>query len=112
MIDRHQSSAHEMLELIRIIHNNQAEMDRKLTLHMKNETQELAEAITKLMSEAFPQGDPYGHRKHHEMVIQQAEERAAFWRTMRVELGKWGLVGFAGWAVYALWQAFLQGPRQ
>ena len=84
----------EILELVRVIHDNQVEMDRKLTRHMEVETEELAEAITRLMADAFPAGDPGGHRRHHELVIKQAEERAAFWRTLRIEIAKWGLVGF------------------
>ncbi len=101
----------ELLELVRIIHDNQLAIDAKLTHHMEIETQELAQTIAKLMSEAFPEGDPDGHRRHHELVIKQAEESAAFWKTLRIEIAKWGLIGFLGWAVYALWNAFLQGPK-
>jgi hypothetical protein len=102
----------ELLELVRIIHDNQLLIDAKLTRHMDTETEELAEAITRLMADAFPAGDPSGHRRHHELVIKQAEERAAFWRVMRIEIGKWGLIGFLGWAVFALWQALLNGPHK
>lgn len=107
---RHAGS--EILELIRIIHDNQIEMDRKLTQHMENETTELAESIAKLLSAAFPAGDPDGHRRHHELVIKQAEERAAFWKVMRTEIAKWGLIGFLGWAFVSLWQSFLSGPAK
>jgi hypothetical protein len=102
----------EIIELIRIIHDNQVEMDRKLTSHMENETQELATAITTLMADAFPAGDPGGHRRHHELVIKQAEERAAFWKVLRIEIAKWGLIGFLGWASWSLWNSFLQGPHK
>lgn len=112
VIERRHNNNTELLELVKIIHENQIEMDRKLTDHMQNETAELAEAITQLMAQAFPAGDPQGHRAHHELVIKKAEESAAFWKTMRVELAKWGLLGFAGWAIYALWNAFLQGPQK
>ena len=61
---------------------------------------------------AFPEGDADGHRRHHEAVIQAAKDKAEFWKTMRTELGKYGLVAFWAWALYALWQAFLQGPHK
>ncbi len=110
-IDR-RAPSQELLELVRIIHANQLEMDRKLTDHMKNETQELAEAITKLMADAFPQGDLYGHRKAHVAWIEEVEQRTDFYRTLKKKLVEWGLLGFLGWAIYALWTAFLQGPNR
>ncbi len=101
-----------ILQLVKQTHENQLTMDAKLTHHMTEETNELAEAITKLMSDAFPAGDPVGHRRHHELVIKQAEEKAEFWLKMRIALAQYGLLGFAGWVVYSLWQSFLQGPHK
>jgi hypothetical protein len=63
------------------------------------------------MSKAFPAGDPQGHRAHHEAVIKKAEESAQFWKTMRVELGKWGLLCFVGFMLIAGWKHFLEGPK-
>lgn len=110
-VDRRPPSA-ELLELVRQVHNNQLAMDAKLTKHMEEETTELAEAIATLMREAFPEGDPDGHRRHHELVIKEAEEKAEFWKKMRVALAQYGLLGFTGWALYVLWTAFLQGPHK
>jgi len=92
-----------LLALVQKVHESQKELDRKLTKHMTEETDELAKAITKLMAEAFPEGDPDGHRRHHELVIQQAEERAKFWHEMRVAAAKWaglGLLAFLASAVF------------
>lgn len=110
IIERRRSSP-ELIELIRTVHDNQLALSAKLDKHMKEETSELADAIARLMKEAFPEGDPDGHRRHHELVIKQAEEKAEFWQKMRLELAKWGLLGFLGWALLQLWQSFLQGPR-
>lgn len=99
-----------LLTFVKEILDNQHKLDAKLTDHMTNETQELAEAMAQMMASAFPEGDPDGHRKHHELVIRQAEAKAVFWEKMRFELVRWGLIGFLGWAVYALWHAFLAGP--
>ena len=87
-------------------------LDKKLSDHMINETAELAQMVTSIMERSFPEGDPEGHRKYHEASINRAESNAKFWQTMSLELSKWGLIGFLGWAVYALWGAFLQGPHK
>ncbi|MGB4817556.1 MAG: hypothetical protein WBP33_00455, partial [Saprospiraceae bacterium] len=60
---------------------------------------------------AFPRGDPDAHRLHHELAIRKAEASASFWQTLATELAKYGLIGFIGWAGYALWKAFLAGPK-
>ena len=95
-----------LLELVKKVHESQKELDRKLTKHMTEETDELAKAITKLMAEAFPEGDPGGHRRHHELVIQQAEERAKFWHEMRLAAAKWAGIGLLGFLATAVWVAF------
>ena len=87
--------------LVQQIHDNTVAIDKKLT-----------DGLASIRTEAFPEGDADGHRRHHEAVIKAAEDRAMFWRGLRVELAKYGLIGFAGWAVYALWNAFLQGPHK
>ncbi len=58
----------------------------------------------------FPTDDPDGHRIWHESEIKRIKDRAEFWQKMTYELSKYGLIGFIGWAAYALWQAFLHGP--
>ena len=87
---------HSVLDMI-------SAMDRKLSQHMTDETLELAEEIAKLMNKAFVAGDPEGHRAFHQAQIEAAQERAEFWKTMRKELGKWGLLGFVGFVAVALW---------
>lgn len=111
IIERRRSSP-ELIELIRTVHDNQLALSAKLDKHMKEETSELADAIARLMKEAFPEGDPDGHRRHHELVIKQAEEKAEFWQKMRYELSKWGLIGFLGWVVVQLWNGVLAGPSK
>ena len=97
-----------MYTMVTEIHHSQMRMDEKLSKHMTEETDELAKAITKLMGDAFPASDPGGHRRHHEAVIKQAEEKAVFWKEMRIAAAKWagiGLIGIlAGWA----WAGFLK----
>lgn len=110
--DRRNGPRDPLMTLVQQIYDSNVAMDEKLTEHMKAVPQELAKAIAKLMADSFPEGDPQGHRKYHESSIKQAEAKAEFWSKMRVELAKYGLLGFVGWAFYALWQAFLQGPHK
>lgn len=86
-------------------------MDQKLSEHMTNETLVLAEEIAKLMHSAFPQDDPYGHRIYHESQMQAIADKAAFWKSMRIEIAKYGLIGLLGWLIYIAWIAFLKGPK-
>lgn len=100
-----------VLALVQQIHASQQELDAKLTKHMTEETDELAKAIAKLMSEAFPAGDPEGHRHHHELVIKQAEEKAKFWSEMRIAGAKWLGLGVLTFLAGAAWTQFLKGPH-
>ena len=100
-----------MVLLMQEVHAKIEAMDKRLTQHMTDETLVLAEEIAKLMNNAFPEGDPYGHRKKHEADIAAAIDRAAFWKTIRTEIGKYGIIGLLGWMLYAAWMAFLKGPK-
>jgi hypothetical protein len=60
-------------------------------------------------------GTPEEIRHRREWIdaaVQQQKERGDFYKRLTFELTKWGLFGFLGWAAYALWQAFLQGPHK
>lgn len=85
--------------------------DQKLSDHMAQEAGEIKASIEAALHSSFPDGDPDGHRRAHEAWIKREEDRAKFWEKMKVELGKYGLIGFIGWAGYYLWQAFLKGPK-
>ena len=102
--DRRQDSPMPvLLELVKQVHESQKTLEAKVTNHMTNETAELASAITKLMKDAFPEGDPDGHRRHHELVIQREEERAKFWQEMRIAGGKWAGLGVLGLLATLVW---------
>jgi hypothetical protein len=72
--------------------------------------EDIKQEVTRL-STAFPANDADGHRRYHEAVIRRAEERADFYRRLRFELARWGLILFCGWLFVTMWQAFLKGPR-
>ena len=116
---RNAHGSSEVLELVRLIHDSQKDLqasqrdlDKKLTQHLTEEPIQLAEEIAGLLVKCFPGGDGQSHRAYHEALIGKAQESHDFWRDMRKKLGEWGLVGFLGWSVYALWNAFLQGPHK
>ena len=100
-----------ILELLRRVHQGQKDLDAKLSQQMEEETDELAQAVSKLLSEAFPQSDPLGHRLHHEAVIKQAEEKAQFWKEMRIAVGKWAGIGLLTFLAGAAWTKFLAGSH-
>lgn len=110
-VDRRQTSQ-EMLILIQQIHENQMAFDQKLTQIRHDDTLLLGEELSKLLIRAFPEGDPDGHRAHHESVIKAAEAKAAFWQKMVFEISRWGLIGFIAWAGLALWNAAISGPHK
>ena len=51
----------------------------------------------------FPLDDPDGHRRAHEMFIEQARDRAQFWKKMRDEVSKYGLLGVVGFICLWIW---------
>ena len=83
-----------------------------INAHMVQQSKDQKAELEAAMIRAFPDGDPEGHRRHHEAVIRAAEARAEFWSKMRFELIRWGLFGFLGWAAVQLWLGFINGPKQ
>lgn len=100
-----------MLFIVQAIHQKVEDLDKRLTQQTHDATLQLAEEITALMCKAFPGEDPIGHRRLHEEQMKASAARAEFWRKMLFEISRGGLLGFLGWAVYALWKAFLVGPK-
>lgn len=98
------------MNLVMVVHDTVTAIDAKLSKHISDETTDLAANIQRLLADAFPAGDATGHRRTHEADIQRIEDSAAFWKTMRFEISRYGLLGFLGWAGYKLWASFLQGP--
>jgi hypothetical protein len=79
-----------------------AKFEDKLMLHMDVKFAQMH----KLIESAFPNGDPHGHRAHHEKVINSASE----WNKIKGEIISKFLTGglwvAAGWLAYVIWQAF------
>lgn len=110
--ERRKSELAAIIDLVTAVHSDIKAFDTRLTLHISADTHQLADAIASLMGKAFPEGDPDGHRRHHELVIKKAEAQAAFWEKMKFELLRWGLIGFLGWAAVALWRSLLLGAAK
>ncbi|MEN9760653.1 MAG: hypothetical protein RI906_479 [Pseudomonadota bacterium] len=76
--------------------------EQHLTLHMDKQFALLRQTF----AEAFPGGDPHGHRIAHEKAI----KNATAWDKMKAEvLSKFltaGLWVAAGWLALAVWEAF------
>ena len=73
-----------------------------ITQHMDKQFQMLQETF----SQAFPGGDPHGHRMAHERKIRDADG----WEKLKAEVvSKFltaGLWVAAGWLALAVWEAF------
>lgn len=103
---------HELTDTVSSLRTEVRDAKATFTYHHATYVEATERAIEKAMSAAFPDGDPEGHKRHHLAVIQAAEERAEFWKTMRKEVGKWGLISVLGFLALAAWNAFLQGPHK
>jgi hypothetical protein len=110
--DRRQRTEDALLVHIQELSKEIREVKAQFAYHHATYVESTEKAVAKAMSEAFPDGDPHGHRRHHEIVIAAAQRRLELWDMLKKETAKWGLLGFLGWAGYALWQAFLLGPRK
>ena len=100
-----------VLETVQRMEHKLDSVSSELRAHVAEETSDIAKEIAKLMREAFPEGDPDGHRRHHELAIEREEERRDFYKSLRKELAKWGLIGVASWLVMLVWRAILLGPK-
>jgi hypothetical protein len=76
--------------------------EQHLMLHMDRQFASLKQTF----SDAFPGGDPHGHRIAHEKAI----KNASGWDKLKAEaVGKFIAAGFwvaAGWVAFAVWEAF------
>lgn len=84
-----------------------SKMEEKLLLHMDTRFAQLH----KLITDAFPNGDPHGHRMFHEKSIKDADA----WARIRGEvLSKFltsGLWVAAAWLAFAVWQSFKESVK-
>lgn len=93
----------EVLQEVKSLSDKVTNMDSIFRSHVHDEESNLkatAELIGQAMS-GFPGGDPKGHCEAHLADMQRIKDRAEFWKKMTFELSKLGIVGFAGWVLYA-----------
>ena len=84
-----------LLSLLQTIHadvqevrEEQKKQGQALADHIATEPEEWAAQLSGLLAEAFPDGDPEGHRKYHEETIKAMEARSEFWKKMLFEVTK------------------------
>lgn len=84
-----------------------SKLEERLMMHMDIKFAQLHRLIT----DAFPNGDPHGHRAYHELQIKQADG----WDKIKGEVVSKFLTGglwiAAGWLAFAVWQAFKEGVK-
>lgn len=93
-----------MIKLIEQVQKSVDSLQTTVKEHIADQPAQRKAMITEMLNEAFPNGDHQAHRRYHENLIKKAEDQAQFWKKMRDELAKWGLIGFAGWALYTFGQ--------
>ena len=85
-----------------------SKLEDKLMLHMDVKFAQLH----KLITDAFPGGDPHGHRMFHEKSIKDADA----WSKIKGEvLSKFltsGLWVAAAWLAFAVWQSFKESVNR
>jgi hypothetical protein len=102
-VKRRLESVEEVQQLIHAIYES--------TNHTKSELSNLMLSFSAFASKqaaiekGFPDGDPDGHRRHHEALIRKAIARAVFWEKLLAELSKWGILGVIGFIGTAVWIA-------
>ena len=77
-------------------------LEERLMMHMDVKFGQLH----KLISDAFPNGDPHGHRAYHELQIKQADGRDKIKADLVSKFLTGGLWVAAGWLAFVAWQAF------
>lgn len=95
---RHERLDAEISDRFRFIHERFDNMEEKI--HHLNDSISAFMGKSEVLFDAFPNQDPDGHRRAHEMQIEEARERKEFYATMKKELAKYGLLGFAGWLFF------------
>ena len=81
-----------------------------ITNNLLNSVDKMEAKVDRILS-AFADDDPASHREYHELLIKLARDKAEFWGRMRWHLVEASIFGFLAWALYALWMAFLAGPK-
>lgn len=96
------------------------ELQARVLLHMDEESKiirDLSSGLVELTAKtnqflsAFPDGDAKAHCEYHQLLIATARDKSEFWKKMRYDLVRYGLLGFLAWGLYYLWKAFLLGPK-
>lgn len=110
--ERRARTEDSLLLHIKELQAGQKELTAKMNYHHAIFREEVENSVNRVFERAFPDGDPEGHKLHHELVIKREEQRLEFWMSMKKEVTKWGLVGVLGFLAVSAWQAFLLGPKK
>lgn len=101
----------EMSALIKALQNDNKTIFQTLDKH--DDRHRDAEIQIQKLGSAFPASDVEGHRRYHEYLIQNLEER----RKMRIVIAEksisalvWVLIAFLGAAVWKYFLSFLPHP--
>ena len=110
--ERRKTESESMLLIVKDLQHNVKELSAKMNYHHAIFREEVEKSVEKVYIAAFPDGDPDGHRRHHEAVIVKAEAQAALWKEVQSHLIKSGLFAALCWLGYLVWIGILKGPAK
>ena len=111
-IERRGSGERRGSEIVLGIVQQINDMHTDLKNHIKDEQEDIALAVANIVTRSFPDGDPEGHKRHHEAVIKQQEAKADLYSFLLKEGLKYGLITCLCWIGYSIWQGFILGIRK
>lgn len=103
--ERRKSESDSILLHIKELKATVRSLDAKMNYHHGVFREEVEKSVVGVFERSFPDGDPEGHRAHHEAMIKKAEAQAEFWDEMRLAAAKWAGLGVLGFLATAVWIA-------
>ena len=99
-----------MLDALQNTVSNHLVGEERTTVEMRESIAVLTSKVDQFML-AFPGKDFRSHCEYHQLLIDAARAKRDSWQKVRYDLMRYSVIGFLIWAGYALWKAFLLGPK-
>ena len=105
-----QAQFHEMKREMES-HASKVERLSESTLSVIEKQNVLIRQLKDAFTKAFPEGDAESHRRAHEVWMEKDKAEREMWIKLKQNTINWVVIAVLSWAGFALWAAFLQGPK-
>ena len=105
-----QAQFHEMKKEMES-HATKVERLSESTLSVIEKQNVLIRQLKDAFTKAFPEGDAESHRRAHEEWIEKDKAEREMWIKLKQNTINWVVIAVLSWAGFAVWAAFLQGPK-